>query len=93
MKKKISWSLVLALALTVITLTALAAGLLFGQEWYQAYRDGLVNADPEKYAAITSHLASPAAQAATEHSPVNMTVQDVAWVPEKKMHWMLTAPM
>lgn len=85
MKKKISWSLVLALALTVITLTALAAGLLFGQEWYQAYRDGLVNADPEKYAAITSHLTSPAAQTATEHSLVSMTVQDVAWVPEKKV--------
>lgn len=84
-KKKISLGLILVLALTAITLTAFAASLLFGQEWYLSSRNGLVDAAPEKYAAIKSHLTAPVEQSNTEHSLVNMTVQDVAWVPEQKV--------
>lgn len=96
-KKKVSLSLIFVLALTAITLTGLAAGLVFGQEWYQSYRDGLAAADPEKYTAILEHLTAPVAQEDTEHSLVNVTVQDVAWVPEKKvltvtMHAVLKDP-
>lgn len=84
-KKKLSLSLVFALALAAVTLTGLAAGLVFGQEWYQRYRDGLAAADPGKYSAILEKLTTPVSQEATEHSLVHVTVQDASWVPEREV--------
>ena len=84
-KKKISLGLILALALMAITLTGLAAGLIFGQEWHLTIRNGLMDADPEKYTAVKEHLVAPYEQTDTENSLVCMTVQDVALVADKNV--------
>lgn len=84
-KKKISFGIVLIIILAAITVIGLATGVLFGQEWYMKTRNGLETAAPEKYAAIKSHLTVPVDQSNTENNLVDMTVQDVAWVPEQKV--------
>lgn len=82
MKKKISFGMVFAIVLIVLTLTACAAGIIYNQDWYFKNR---VHLEPEIYEDVMKNLVEVDEQTQSEGSLVDVKVQDVSWAREAKM--------
>ena len=83
MVKKVSLAFIILLVLSVITITALAAGILYNQDWYYNNRgSALRDHQPEIYEAVMANLTENPEQTQSENSLVDVSVQDVSWTPE-----------
>ena len=83
--KKISATFILIVLLAMITVTALAAGIIYNQNWYYNNRgSALVEHQPEVYEAVMENLTENPEQVQSEDSLVNVVIQDVSWAPEAK---------
>lgn len=81
--KKISAAFVLIMVLAVITVTALAAGIIYNQNWYYNNRgSALKEHQPEVYEAVMANLTENPEQVQSEDDLVSVVIQDVAWMPE-----------
>ena len=81
--RKISTALVIALALTLLAITALAVSVIYNQEWYWNSLNSLEKQSaPDKYGAVMAHITENPGQRQGEDGPVRVTVQDVSWAPE-----------
>lgn len=86
MKKKFFAGLVLALMLMTLTLTAFASGTLYDQNWYYQNRGKpWLENSPEIYGAVLNKLVKNPEQEPAVSDLVNVTVQDVSWVPEAQL--------
>ena len=81
--KKLSTSAILVIALIVITTVALAAGIIYNQEWYWNHRNSYEKANrPEVYEAIIANMVENPEQVQCEDDEVQIVIQDVSWAPE-----------
>lgn len=81
--KKISTSVVLVVALIVITTVALATGVIYNQEWYWNHRNSYEKANrPEVYEAIMANMVENPEQIQCEDDDVQIVIQDASWAPE-----------
>lgn len=84
--KKLTLRTVLVAALLVLLLCGIAYAVITqGQEWYYNNRfTAYQEHEPDKHEAIMSHLKVDPPQEGWDDEAVSVTVQDVAWVPEKR---------
>ena len=86
MKKKISFGMVFAIVLIVLTLTACAAGIIYNQNWYFQNRGKLaLESSPEIYEDVIKNMTEVQEQTQSEGSLVDVQIQDVSWAPDAKM--------
>ena len=83
-RKKKPLIIILAAALVILTTGAAVAEIIYNQSWYYDHRyTNIKNTRPDTYRQIMEHLAQPLSQTNTDNSLVDVTVQDVAWVPDQ----------
>ena len=86
MKKKISFGMVFAIVLIVLTLTACAAGIIYNQDWYFRNRGKMaLESSPEIYEDVIKNMVEVQEQNQSEGSLVDVKIQDVSWAQEAKM--------
>ena len=85
--KKISTTLIFVMAIVAVTVTALAAGIIYNQNWYYHDNNGriLKENNPVAYEAILANLTENPEQSQSGSDLVNVVIQDVAWAPEAEM--------
>ena len=77
MKKKISAGLVFALVLILVTVAAIATGIVSElSKWYS-------NGDPELYNTMMEHRVENPEQQQSEDDLVNVSIEEISWAPEK----------
>lgn len=83
MVKKVSTTLIIVLVLMAVSITALAAGIIYNQDWYYKNRDtALQDQHPEVYEAVMANLTENPEQTQSESKLVDVSIQDVSWAPE-----------
>lgn len=85
-KKKISASMIIAIAALCIIATAIAAGVTYhqyNQKWWWDNRNNLEKEyNPEMYGAVMANMTENPEQQQCEDDQVAITVQDASWAPE-----------
>jgi len=81
--KKISASMILVIVLLCLAITAIAAGIIYNQDWWWNNRNSMEKSDkPELYEAVMANMVENPEQIQCEDDQVQLTIQDVSWAPE-----------
>ena len=80
-KRKISAGLVFALVLILVTVAAIAAGIVYDLKWW--YGERTAETDPEFMRKMAENLAAEPEQQQTEDSLVDVKVREVSWMPDE----------
>ena len=80
-KRKISTGLVFALVLILITVAAIAAGIVYDLKWW--YGERTAETDPEFMQKMLDNRVTEPEQQQTEDSLVNVKVREVSWIPDE----------
>ena len=81
--KKITTSMILVFVLLFIAIAAIAAGIIYNQDWYWNNRNSPErDNNPEVYNAVMANMTENPEQHPGEHSLVQIAVQDVSWALE-----------
>ena len=81
--KKITTSMILVFVLLFIAIAAIAAGIIYNQDWYWNNRNSPErDNNPEVYSAVMANMTENPEQQAGDDSFVQIAVQDVSWAPE-----------
>lgn len=80
-KKKISAGLVFALVLILVTVAAIAAGIVYDLKWW--YGERTAETDPEFMQKMLDNRVTEPEQQQTEDSLVDVTIREVSWMPEE----------
>ena len=81
--KKISVSMILAIVLLCLAVTAIAASVIYNQHWWWDNRNSFEKSDkPELYEAVMANLVENPEQTQGEDDQIQITIQDVSWAPE-----------
>ena len=81
--KKISTSMILVIVLLCLAITAIAAGIIYNQDWWWNNRNSMEKSDkPELYEAVMANMVENPEQIQCEDDQVQLTIQDVSWAPE-----------
>lgn len=85
--KKVSTTFILAMAILAIAATALAAGIIYNQNWYYNDNNGRVlkENNPVAYEAILANMTENPEQSQSDSDLVDVVIQDVSWAPEAEM--------
>ena len=82
-KKKLSASAILVIVLLCLAITAIAAGIIYNQDWWWNNRNSLEKSNkPELYEAVMANMVENPEQTQCEDNQVQVTIQDVSWAPE-----------
>ena len=80
--KKISASMILVIVILCLTLTAIAAGIIYNQEWYWNNRNSPEKEyKPEVYGELMENMEENPAQQADDDGLVQVAVREVSWAP------------
>ena len=80
-KRKISAGLVFALVLILVTVAAIAAGIVYDLKWW--YGERTAETDPEFMLKMAENLVAEPEQQQTEDSLVDVKVREVSWMPDE----------
>lgn len=81
--KKVSTTVIIVLALLALTITAVAAGIIYNQNWYYNNRGSAMRDNqPEVYEAVMANMTENPAQSQSASEWVNVAVEEVSWAPE-----------
>ena len=81
--KKISTSMILVIVLLCLAITAIAAGIIYNQDWWWNNRNSMEKSDkPDLYEAVMANMVENPEQIQCEDDQVQLTIQDVSWAPE-----------
>ena len=80
-KKKISAGLVFALVLILVTVAAIAAGIVYDLKWW--YGERTAETDPEFMQKMLDNRVTEPEQQQTEDSLVDVKVREVSWMPDE----------
>lgn len=80
-KKKISVGLVFALVLILVTVAAIAAGIVYDLKWW--YGERTAETDPEFMQKMLDNRITEPEQQQTEDSLVDVKVREVSWMPNE----------
>lgn len=80
-KRKISAGLVFALVLILVTVAAIAAGIVYDLKWW--YGERTAETDPEFMRKMAENLVAEPEQQQTEDSLVDVKVREVSWMPDE----------
>ena len=85
--RKISTTFILTVAILAITVTALAAGIIYNQNWYYNENNGRVLKENNlvAYEAILANITENPEQSQSNSDLVDVVIQDVSWAPEAEM--------
>ena len=80
-KRKISAGLVFALVLILVTVAAIAAGIVYDLKWW--YGERTAETDPQFMRKMAENLVAEPEQQQTEDSLVDVKVREVSWMPDE----------
>ncbi len=81
--KKITTSMILVFVLLFIAIAAIAAGIIYNQDWYWNNRNSPErDNNPEVYSAVMANMTENPEQYPGEDNLVQIAVQDVSWAQE-----------
>lgn len=81
--KKISTTVVIVLVLLALAVTAVAAGIIYNQNWYYNNRgSSMRDNQPEVYEAVMANMTENPEQNQSANELVNVTIEEVSWAPE-----------
>ena len=81
--KKVSTTVVIVLVLLALAVTAVAAGIIYNQNWYYNNRgSSMRDNQPEVYEAVMANMTENPEQNQSVNELVNVTIEEVSWAPE-----------